>query len=148
MGTTATGQQQGRARAREARIERRIARRDAATPAGVERRGRIKAAVASARTALRVRAAAEQAGAEAETRAAAAVRRVLDVGLSQADAAVLLGLSRSAVVRLARRAPVSTGAGDPERSTADTTDPASARAGADGETSSAATSGATSEGDC
>lgn len=146
MGTTATGELRSRARAREKRIAREIARRDAAQPGGLERRGRIKTAVATARTALRARTAAEEAGQHAEARAAAAVGRVLDAGLSQADAATLLGLSRSAVVRLARLAAASPGPASHVGSTAKAADPPSPPGSADGETSAIARD-APSEGD-
>ena len=146
MGTTATRELASRARARDRRLTREVAQRDAAAPAELERRGRIKAAVAAARTALRTRAATQESARQAETRAAVAVRRVLDAGLSQADAAVLLGLSRSAVVRLARRAPASTGAATNAASTADAAHPTSPPGHAHGE-SSATTRSAANGGD-
>ena len=146
MGTTATGELRSRARAREKRVAREVARRDAAEPGELERRGQVKTAVATARTALRARTAAEEAGQHADARAAAAVGRVLDAGLSQADAATLLGLTRSAVVRLARRAAASPGSASHAGSTAKAADPPSPPGAAHGETSAIAR-GATSEGD-
>ena len=128
-------------------IERRVSAHGAQRPDRVARDRRIRSAKRDARRALRARASAEQAARAAEVAAGAAVRRLLDEGLSQADTAVLLDLSRSTTKRLARISTGTTSPGTAVSSTGPRDDRAADEVGAHGDNSSTATSGATEEGD-
>lgn len=127
-------------------IERRVSAHDAQRPDRVARDRRIRSAKREARRALRARASAEQATRVAEVAAGAAVRRLLDEGLSLADTAVLLDLSRSTTKRLGRLSIGTTGPGTSGSSTEPRDNSAVGDAGVHGDDSSTATSGATKEG--
>lgn len=128
-------------------IERRVSAHDAQRPDRVARDRRIRSAKRDGRRALRARASAQRAVRAAEAAAGAAVRRLLDEGLSLADAAVLLDLSRSTTRRLARISTGTTGPDPAGSSTEPRDDRAAGDVGAHGDNSSTATSGATKEGD-
>ncbi len=100
MGRTANSEQDGRARARDRRLDRARARRLALDTGRAERDARIDVAVADVYQAQDDKATAVEAIADADQRIGQAIRRLISEGITTAQAAQLCELTVTAVQRL------------------------------------------------